>query len=415
MARISMFRLKSLFFATLFVVFALQPQIAHAAGPSLITAVVEPTSGRTITLTFDDLSGSTTNPLRLDFSVSGANQGIIPVSFVSRSENALRISVTDVLAIGQVITLTYAPTTNIPSNASGELLAGFTAPLTHLGATLVPVFMFPELSFNASNLSQIYLTSNSQVTCSLRSSNFQVKVNGVNRAVSSVQGCSTISIYLSSPIVANDQVTLSYTPSAGSITSIFGVAAAAFTDAKVWGVPDTIAPSLSIPATSSHQFGLGGNIPVVTNEPAGFVISTDRTLSFQINSTGKPNEVVLLVSSILPVGTYIVGVTATDESGNATSRNITVNITSSNPTPTPTPIATPIATPKPTATTPVTQKSTVYKTCLLLNKKYPGGVATSYSARNKGAGMNYIPRVDAAAYKANIKLDKDKDGIVCER
>jgi hypothetical protein len=202
-------------------------------------------------------------------------------------------------------------------------------------------------------------------------------------------------------------VTFSYIPSPGAITSIYGTPAAALTDAKVTGVPDTIAPTITLPSVATYQFGLGGSISLSSNETVNWQVTSDRTLSFQI--FGTPQQ--LLVSSILPVGSYTVGVSASDDAGNVTTRNITVNITALAPSPTPTPVATPL--PKPSSPAPT--KAVVFKTCVLLNKKYPGGVATSYSARNKGAGMNYITRVDAAAYKANIKLDKDKDGIACER
>lgn len=212
---------------------------------------------------------------------------------------------------------------------------------------------------------------------------------------------------LSSPIVANDIATISYTPSSNSIKNYFGVAASAFSDSPVLGVPDTIFPTLTLPATSNYQFGQGGTIPLVSSEPVGWSVTTDLTLSFQI--TGDP--AVLQVSSILPIGTYTVGLAAEDNAGNRTTRNITVTILAAGATPSPTPIVT--TTPK--QTTPGASKAVVYKNCLVLNRKYPGGVAMSFNSKNKGAGMSFIPRVDSVTYKANIKLDKDKDGIACER
>ena len=55
-----------------------------------------------------------------------------------------------------------------------------------------------------------------------------------------------------------------------------------------------------------------------------------------------------------------------------------------------------------------------FKNCSELNKVYPGGVAKP-GAVNKGGATKNQPTVNAALYKANIKSDRDKDGIACEK
>jgi hypothetical protein len=55
-----------------------------------------------------------------------------------------------------------------------------------------------------------------------------------------------------------------------------------------------------------------------------------------------------------------------------------------------------------------------FKNCTELNKVYPGGVAKP-GAVNKGGATKNEPTFDAAIYKANIKSDRDKDGIACEK
>jgi hypothetical protein len=55
-----------------------------------------------------------------------------------------------------------------------------------------------------------------------------------------------------------------------------------------------------------------------------------------------------------------------------------------------------------------------FKNCTELNKVYPGGVAKP-GAINKGGATKKQPTVNAALYKANIKSDRDKDGIACEK
>jgi hypothetical protein len=55
-----------------------------------------------------------------------------------------------------------------------------------------------------------------------------------------------------------------------------------------------------------------------------------------------------------------------------------------------------------------------FKNCTELNKVYPGGVARP-GAVNKGGTTQNQPTINAALYKANIKSDRDKDGIACEK
>jgi len=60
-------------------------------------------------------------------------------------------------------------------------------------------------------------------------------------------------------------------------------------------------------------------------------------------------------------------------------------------------------------------KVKTYKNCAELNKDYPGGVAQSSKAKNKGGKTKYKPYVSKALYDANKKSDRDKDLIACER
>ena len=57
----------------------------------------------------------------------------------------------------------------------------------------------------------------------------------------------------------------------------------------------------------------------------------------------------------------------------------------------------------------------VFKNCTELNKVYPGGVSKSASATNKGGKTKKAPTVDAKLYKTIVKMDRDKDGIACEK
>jgi Excalibur calcium-binding domain. len=61
-----------------------------------------------------------------------------------------------------------------------------------------------------------------------------------------------------------------------------------------------------------------------------------------------------------------------------------------------------------------TVKPHKYSSCAKLNKDYPGGVAKSSSAAWKH-GEDHEPLVFKALYTKNKHLDRDKDGVTCER
>jgi hypothetical protein len=71
------------------------------------------------------------------------------------------------------------------------------------------------------------------------------------------------------------------------------------------------------------------------------------------------------------------------------------------------------ATPAPKAATIV--KAVKYKNCSALNKVYSGGVSKSSTSTNKGSKTKQRPTVNASVYNLNKSLDRDKDGISCER
>jgi len=56
----------------------------------------------------------------------------------------------------------------------------------------------------------------------------------------------------------------------------------------------------------------------------------------------------------------------------------------------------------------------VFKNCTELNKVYPGGIALP-GAVNTGGTTKKTPKYNKALYVANIKSDRDKDGIACEK
>ena len=71
------------------------------------------------------------------------------------------------------------------------------------------------------------------------------------------------------------------------------------------------------------------------------------------------------------------------------------------------------------AVTPTAAKK--YGNCKALNKVFPHGVAKSKSAKDRNMKKQLVSdpvtnfKVNAAAYAANKGLDRDKDGIACEK
>ena len=55
-----------------------------------------------------------------------------------------------------------------------------------------------------------------------------------------------------------------------------------------------------------------------------------------------------------------------------------------------------------------------FKNCTELNKVYPGGVALPGEV-NSGGATKKEHKYDKALYTANKSLDRDKDGIACEK
>ena len=64
-----------------------------------------------------------------------------------------------------------------------------------------------------------------------------------------------------------------------------------------------------------------------------------------------------------------------------------------------------------------------FKNCTAMNRVFKGGVAKKKSAKNMKtvngkkvkANSKYKPKVSAKWYRLNKGLDRDKDGIACER
>ena len=73
------------------------------------------------------------------------------------------------------------------------------------------------------------------------------------------------------------------------------------------------------------------------------------------------------------------------------------------------------------ATTTTADAAVRYKNCASLTKKYPHGVKKAKGTLNRyGTKGHYrykatLATTNAAVYRANTRLDADKDGIACER
>jgi hypothetical protein len=67
----------------------------------------------------------------------------------------------------------------------------------------------------------------------------------------------------------------------------------------------------------------------------------------------------------------------------------------------------------------VAAKAKAFANCTALSKVYKGGVAKAGVKYNKVSGKNKAfkikPKSSTALYNANKKMDRDKDGVACEK
>jgi hypothetical protein len=64
-------------------------------------------------------------------------------------------------------------------------------------------------------------------------------------------------------------------------------------------------------------------------------------------------------------------------------------------------------------------KARTFTNCTEMHKTYKGGVAKKGAVDKNSAGRpvkqhKYLPKVSDALYRANVKSDRDKDGVACE-
>lgn len=90
------------------------------------------------------------------------------------------------------------------------------------------------------------------------------------------------------------------------------------------------------------------------------------------------------------------------------------------PSPTPSPTASPTAstTPAPSDSATPTRADRAnqrFGSCTAMWRSFPGGIARSPKARNRGTALTRKPYVSGKGYSANSRLDVDRDGLVCER
>ena len=73
----------------------------------------------------------------------------------------------------------------------------------------------------------------------------------------------------------------------------------------------------------------------------------------------------------------------------------------------------------PVAVAPASAATVKYANCTALTKVYKNGVAKAGVKYNRVSGVNrafrYKPYYSTTIYTANLTLDRDKDGVACER
>ena len=81
--------------------------------------------------------------------------------------------------------------------------------------------------------------------------------------------------------------------------------------------------------------------------------------------------------------------------------------------------ATAVAVPLPAQAAPGAPAAKVYANCTAIHRDYTGGIAKAGVRYNRVSGVNRALKGEVKfstdLYKANIKSDRDRDGIACEK
>lgn len=56
-----------------------------------------------------------------------------------------------------------------------------------------------------------------------------------------------------------------------------------------------------------------------------------------------------------------------------------------------------------------------FSSCNNLWSRYDGGISRASKTKNTGSKTKKVPTIFPSLYSKNVALDKDKDGLVCER
>lgn len=56
-----------------------------------------------------------------------------------------------------------------------------------------------------------------------------------------------------------------------------------------------------------------------------------------------------------------------------------------------------------------------FKNCTAVHKTYKHGIAKSSRAARTANGLHGKPKISLALYNANKKMDRDRDGVACEK
>lgn len=176
-----------------------------------------------------------------------------------------------------------------------------------------------------------------------------------------------------------------------------GVPAGSQTKEILASAPSTARPGTSLNISFTLLDSQGKPVPdekvTLTNAGPGFFMNSGEQ---RANGQGVVEVRVLL-------GAADFGVVSVTAAIGDLKKTVTVLV--ANPSTTPATVSPTIKAPKPVK----------YRNCSALQKVYPQGIARSSKWVNKGGGIKLIPVVNSKVYDLNKALDRDKDGIACER
>ncbi len=265
--------------------------------PLFQSAVIENATPARLDMTYN-LTLANVVPAASSFAVK-VNTVARPVSSVAISGTKVLLTLSSPVVYGDLITVAYTkPSTNpVQTSAGGQAISFIAQNVTNNVAPAIPQYVSSVVE--NSTPSRISITFNlSLANIVPASSSFSVKVNGVDRSVSSVSiSGTTVLLNLSSPVLYGDNVTVAYTkPATNPLQTSSGGQVATFT-AKA--VTNNVSPASPVYVSSLIANATPSVLEMTYNLALANIVPATSAFTVIVNSVARS------VSSVTISGTKV--------------------------------------------------------------------------------------------------------------